>query len=288
MEPKYGIQKGIILYLADWFTPEKVDTVEEVLSRFLSMTGETFTKKRSGRLDAYPGRSCPSGFRNIRGSWQKIFHREFDGQFASTPSQDGSGVLSLSNCDGEHLQTVHCFLALYNFKRWVKASSKIYLQFSRSVPWREVWAFLIYVNQVLDVQYASAGYELAVNPFHFSPPAIRTLRDLPLVNSYDTEWYFRRSDSTIQCPNLIQVLSEELTAPLSPLPKNSSITLLPMDGGKQAVHILDGEALEEPNEEELLARLHTLNIWFQPILAQLDKPMYFKPDAWKIRCGRFS
>ena len=288
MEPKYGIQKGIILYLADWFTPEKVDTVEEVLSRFLSMTGETFTKKRSGRLDAYPGRSCPSGFRNIRGSWQKIFHREFDGQFASTPSQDGSGVLSLSNCDGEHLQTVHCFLALYNFKRWVKASSKIYLQFSRSVPWREVWGFLSYVNQMLDVQYASAGYEMAVNPFHFSPPAIRTLRDLPLVNSYDTEWYFRRSDSAIQCPNLIQVLSEELTAPLSPLPKNSSITLLPMDGGKQAVHILDGEALEEPNEEELLARLHTLNIWFQPILAQLDKPMYFKPDAWKIRCGRFS
>lgn len=288
MEPKYGIQKGIILYLADWFTPEKVDTVEEVLSRFLSMTGETFTKKRSGRLDAYPGRSCPSGFRNIRGSWQKIFHREFDGQFASTPSQDGSGVLSLSNCDGEHLQTVHCFLALYNFKRWVKASSEIYLQFSRSVPWREVWDFLFYVNQMLDVQYASAGYELAVNPFHFSPPAIRTLRDLPLVNSYDTEWYFRRSDSTIQCPNLIQVLSEELTAPLSSLPKNSSITLLPMDGGKQAVHILDGEALKEPNEEELLARLQTLNIWFQPILAQLDKPMYFKPDAWKIRCGRFS
>ena len=287
MEPKYGIQKGIILYLADWFTPEKVDVVEEVLSRFLTMTGETFTKKCSGTLDAYPGKSCPSGFRNIRGGWQKIFHREFDGQFASTPSQDGSGVLSLSNCDGEHLQTVHCFLALYNFKRWVKASSKIYFQFSRCVPWREVLDFLIYVNQSLDVQYASAGYEMAVNPFHFSPPAIRALRDLPLVNSFDTEWYFRKYDHTIQCPNLIQVLSEELLSPLSPPPGDSAVTLVPLDGGKQVVHILDGEALDEPSEEELLTRLRTLNTWFQPILAQLEKPMYFKPDAWAIRCQRF-
>ena len=284
---QYGIRKGIILYLADWFTPEKVDTVEEVLSRFLDMTGETFTKKRSGTLDAYPGKNCPSGFRNIRGGWKKIFHREFDGQFEPVPSQNGSGVLSLSNCDGEHLQTVHCFLALYNFKRWVKASSEIYLQFSRSVPWRDVLDFLVYVNQVLDVQYASAGYEMATNPFYFSAPAIRLLRDMPLVNSYDTEWYFRKYDHTIQCPNLIQILSEELLAPLSPPPEEGNITVLPMDGGKQAVHILDGAALEEPSEEELLARLRTLNMWFQPILAHLDKPMYFKPDAWKIRSRRF-
>lgn len=61
MEPKYGIQKGIVLYLSDWMTPAKIETVEEVLSRFLTMTGETFTKKRSGTLDAYPGKSCPSG-----------------------------------------------------------------------------------------------------------------------------------------------------------------------------------------------------------------------------------
>lgn len=284
---QYAIRKGIILYLADWFTPEKVDVVEEVLSRFLTMTGETFTKKRSGRLDAYPGKSCPSGFRNIRGGWQKIFHREFDGEFEPVPSQNGSGVLSLSNCDGEHLQTIHCFLDLSNFKHWVKSSSMVYFQFSRSAPWKDVLDFLFYINQVLDVQYASAGYEMAVNPFHFSPPAIRLLKDMPLVNSYDTEWYFRKYDHTIQCPNLLQVLSEELLSPLSPPPRDSAITLVPLDGGKQAVHILDGEALKEPSEEELLVRLRALNVWFQPILAQLEKPMYFKPEAWNIRCRRF-
>lgn len=287
MEPKYAIQKGIILYLSDWFTPEKITAVEEVLSRFQDMVGETFTKKRSGTLDAYPGKGCPSGFRNIRGGWQKIFHREFDGQFEPVPSQNGSGVLSLSNCDSERLQTVHCFLALYNFKRWVTASSEIYFQFKRSVPWRDVLDFLIYVNQLLDIQYASAGYEMSTNPFYFSAPAIRLLRDLPLVNSYDTEWYFRKSDNAIQCPNLIQVLSKELFSPLSPLPEGDGITVLPMGGGKQMVHTLDGEPLEEPGEEELLSRLRALNMWFQPILAQLDKPMYFKPDAWEIRRRRF-
>ncbi len=287
MEPKYGIQKGIILYLSDWMTPAKIETVEEVLSRFLTMTGETFTKKSSGTLDAYPGRNCPSGFRNIRGGWQKIFHREFDGIFEPVLSETGSGVLSLSNCDSEHLQTVHCFLALSNCKHWVTASSKIYFQFSRSVPWKDVLDFLVYVNQSLDVQYASAGYEMAVNPFHFYPPAIRLLRDLPLVNSYDTEWFFRKYDSTIQCPNLLQILSQELLAPLSPPPEDSCISALPMEGEKQLIHILDGEALNEPSEEELLARLRALNTWFQPILAQQEKPMYFKPDAWKIRCRRF-
>lgn len=284
---RYGIRKGIILYLADWFTPEKIEAVEDILSRFLDMTGETFTKKCSGRLDAYPGTGCPSGFRNIRGGWQKIFRREFDGQFQPVPSQDGSGVLSLSNCDSEHLQTVHCFLALSNFKHWVRASSKIYLQFSRCVPWRDVWDFLVYVNQILDVQYASAGHEIATNPFHFHPQAIRMLRDLPLVNSYDTEWYFRRDDHTIQCPNLIQILSEEHLSPLPPPPKDSGITVLPMFGGKQTVHVLDGTALEEPPEEELLARLRALDTWSRPILAQLEKPMYFKPEAWEIRCRRF-
>ena len=92
---------------------------------------------------------------------------------------------------------------------------------------------------------------------------------MPLVNSYDTEWYFRKYDHTIQCPNLLQVLSEELLSPLSPPPRDSAITLVPLDGGKQAVHILDGEALEEPSEEELLVRLRALNVWFQPILARL-------------------
>ncbi len=87
---RYGIRKGIILYLADWFTPEKIEAVEDILSRFLDMTGETFTKKCSGRLDAYPGTGCPSGFRNIRGGWQKIFRREFDGQFQPVPSQGSS------------------------------------------------------------------------------------------------------------------------------------------------------------------------------------------------------
>ena len=173
---RYGIRKGIILYLADWFTPEKIEAVEDILSRFLDMTGETFTKKCSGRLDAYPGTGCPSGFRNIRGGWQKIFHREFDGIFEPVLSETGSGVLSLSNCDSEHLQTVHCFLALSNCKHWVTASSKIYFQFSRSVPWMDVLDFLVYVNQMLEVQYASAGYEMATNPFYFSAPAIRLLR----------------------------------------------------------------------------------------------------------------
>lgn len=284
---QYDIRKGIILYLADWFTPKKVDTVEEILSRFLSMTGETFTKKCSGRLDAYPGKDCPSGFRNIRGGWQKILHKEFDGEFEPVPSQNGSGVLSLSNCDSEHLQTVHCFLALSNFKHWVKSSSNMYFQFSRSTAWREVLDFLLYVNRVLDIQYASAGYEMSVNPFHFSPPAIRLLKDMPLVNSYDTEWYFRKYDHTIQCPNLLQVLSQEHLSLLSPPPGDSGVTLLPLNGGKQAVHILDGEALDEPSEKELLVRLRALNAWFHPILAQPEKPMYFKPEAWKIRCRRF-
>lgn len=268
-------------------TPVKIETVEDVLSRFLAMTGENFTKKRSGILDAYPGKRCPSGFRNIRGGWQNIFHREFDGEFGPATSQDGSSVLSLSNCDSERLQTVHCFLALSNFKNWVKASSEIYFQFNPSVPWRDVLDFLSDINQSLEIQYASAGYEMATNPFYFCAPAIRLLRDLPLVNSYDTEWYFRQSDGAIQCPNLIQVLSEELTAPLSPPPENCGVTLLPMGRGSQMIHILEGTSLEEPSEAELLERLRTLNRWFQPILAQLDKPMYFKPEAWKIRCRRF-
>ena len=296
---EYGIRKGIILYFNDTITEQVILTVEDILSEFLTMTNGTFTKKHSFRSDTFTYRN-PSCYRNIRGGWKNIFHKEFDGRFNDQTDADGtiiantnSEAIIFSDCDTQSLQHIEADIRLSNYKNWRNATSELYFLCETSVSWQQIYDFIIYMSGKLDVQYASAGYEMALNPYCYNRclRGYRQLKDLPFVNSYSTEWQYMsiiKDERRIFIPNFLQVLSKEMFQSLNSgmLPENIHINALKNE--KWLIDVLDHEEeIKEPAEEELAERFHILQNFFQPIIVQHEKPLYLKPDEWEIRKKRF-
>lgn len=295
----YGIRKGMAVYFRDVITEPAILAVESILTEFLAVTGGAFTKKHSFRADACTRRN-PSGFRNIRGGWNKIFHKEFDGQFDGGTDADGNRIantnsegLYLSDCGPDRLQTVEADIYLSNYKHLRTASSTLYLLCGASVPWKELYDFAVYTSGKLDVQYSSAGYELAFNPYCYNRclRGYRQLKNLPFVNSCATEWNYLRAakeESKIFAPNFIQVFSKEMRMPFASGLPPEGIHISALPNGKWIVSLLQHEnEISEPPEEELFKRFRLLQSFFQPILMPQEKPLYLKPDEWAVRKKRF-
>ena len=296
---EYGVRKGIIFFFNDRITEEVLFTVEEILAEFLMLSGGAFTKKHSFSSDAPTSRN-PSGYRKIRGGWNRIFHKEFDGRFndrtdaagAIIPDSSSEGLF-LSDCDAQQLQRVEADIRLSNHKLLRNASSGIYFLCETSVPWQGLYDFIASMSGKLDVHYCSAGYEMALNPYCYSRclRAYRHLKDLTFVNSYATEWEYMwviKDEHQILTPNFLQVLSKKMFLPLNckMLPENAHLNAL--GNGKWLIDILNHEAgFREPPETELAEYFQSLQAFFQPILAQREKPLYLKPDEWKVRKNRF-
>lgn len=296
---EYGIRKGIILYFNDMVTEQIILTVEDIVSEFLTMTNGTFTKKHSFRNDAFTYRN-PSCYRNIRGGWKTIFHKEFDGRFNDQTEEDGTVIANsssegifFSDCDAQNLQRIEADIRLSNFKNWRTATSELYFLCETSVSWQQICDFAVDMSGRLDVQYASAGYEMALNPYCCNRclRGYRQLKNLPFVNSYSTEWQYMRvlkDERKILIPNFLQVLSKEMFRSLDSdaLPENLHIRAL--ENEKWLIDVLDHkEELKEPPEADLANRFHILQSFFQPIIVQREKPLYLKPDEWEIRKKRF-
>lgn len=296
---EFGIRKGIIFYFYDIITEQVILTTEDILSEFLEMTGGAFTKKHTFRTDACTRRN-PSGFRSIRGGWRKIFHKAFDDRFDGAPGPDGavtansrSEGLWLSDCCAEHLQDTQADIYLSNYKLLRSASSALYFLCGTSVPWQKIYDFMAGVSGKLDIRYSSAGYELALNPYHYNHclRGYRQLKSLPLVNSYLTEWErlrAMRDEYKILDPNLFQVLCEEMFTALGQDVPHDDIHISALKNGTWMIDILNHEeTLKEPPDEILIERLHVLRGFFQPILAEREKPLYLKPNEWEVRKKRF-
>lgn len=239
----YGIRKGIILYFNDIITEQVILTVEDIVSEFLTMTNGTFTKKHSFRSDTFTYRN-PSCYRNIRGGWKNIFHKEFDGRFNDQTDAEGTIIansnnegICFSDCDTQNLQHIEADIRLSNYKNWRNATSELYFLCETSVSWQQIYDFVIYMIEKLDVQYASAGYEMALNPYCCNRclRGNRQLKNLPFVNSYSTEWEYMRNidERKIFIPNFLQVLSKEMFQSLNSdtLPENIHINALKMENG---------------------------------------------------------
>ena len=296
---EYGIRKGIILYFNDIITEQVILTVEDILSEFLTVTNGTFTKKHSFRSDTFTYRN-PSCYRNIRGGWKNIFHKEFDGRFNDQTDADGTIIansnnegICFSDCDAQNLQHIEADIRLSNYKNWRNATSELYFLCETSVSWQKIYDFVVYMSGKLDVQYASAGYEMALNPYCCNRclRGYRQLKNLPFVNSYSTDWQYMciiKDERRIFIPNFLQVLSKEMFQPLNSgmLPENIHINAL--KNGKWLIDVLKHEEeIKEPSEEELTDRLRILQSFFKPIIVQHEKPLYLKPDEWEIRKKRF-
>lgn len=287
---QYGIRKGIILYFDDTITSQVIMTVEDIISEFLTMTGDVFTKKRYFRTDSQTSR-YPSGYRNIRGGWNNIFHRAFDNQYENIANESYE-TLCLADCSTEQLQNVQADICLSNFKRWKKASSELYFLCRTSVSWQNICDFVVSVNKRLNVLYSSIGYEMALNPFCNNDRlyGLRQLKNLHFVNNYETDWLYMRTtpDNKILFPNLLQILSKEMFNDLDMDVSHKDIHLSVIENEKRMIDIFNHEdELKEPSSEEMEERLRVLQKIFQPIILHREKPLYLKPDEWEIRKKRF-
>lgn len=289
---EYGIRKGVVCCFRDVITDAVLLIVEDILTEFLFMTGGTFTKKHSFRADAATRRN-PSGYRSIRGGWRKIYHKEFDNRFAPDGADGSSEGLDLSDCAESRLQTIGADIQLSNFKYWHKGSSWLYFVCPPSVSWQALTDFTQYINEHLDIQYASAGYEMVLNPYCYSRclRAYRHMKDLPYVNSFATEWQYQQTikdEGRIHTPNFLQILRADTYRALSQ-PPPPGIHAAALKGEKWLIDLLDhGDEIREPPEAELAERFRALQAYFRPILALREKPLYLKPAEWEIRKSRYS
>lgn len=296
---EYGIRKGIIFYFHDIITKRVILTVEDILSEFLKMTDRTFTKKHSFRQDAFTYRN-PSCYRNIRGGWNKIFHREFDNRFDDFTDANGTVVansnsegLCFSDCDAQRLQCIEADIRLSNYKHLRMATSELYFLCETSVSWQKIYDFIVYMSGKLNVQYSCAGYEMALNPYCYNHclRGYRQLKDLPFVNSYATEWEYMRimkDENKIFIPNFLQVLSKKMFLAFNQDTAPECVHISAIGNEKWMIDILcHNEGLTEPSEEELKERFHILQNFFQPIIVPREKPLYLKPEEWEIRKNRF-
>lgn len=278
---QYGLRKGIVFYFDDLIDEEIVTFLEGVIEKFLLMTHAEFTKKRGG--NDYPNR------RNIRGGWRKIFHREFDNKDFTSAQ-----VLALDNCSPQHLQTIYVLILLSNYRNFDIDSvcSFLYFQCPLDTEWSDIYQFMEDVNHKLNVCYASAGYEMAINVLHYPGSmgyGIRALRDLDYVNSEETEWINHRvrSKTGVPCPNFIQILCPDWVKKIDDKVPNDIGAKL--ENGKLFLDILNRNSgrMCEPTFEEIESRYQKLYHLLKPILVFPERTRFMKKDDWEKRRKRF-
>ena len=278
---QYGLRKGIVFYFDDLIDEEIITFLERIIEQFLFMTHAEFTKKRGG--NDYPNR------RNIRGGWRKVFHREFDNK-----DYNSSQVLVLDNCSPQHLQTIYTRIQLSNYRNFAFDSvcSFLYFQCQLDTECSDIYQFMEDVNHRLNICYASAGYEMAINILH-GPGSmgygIRALKNLDYVNSEETEWLHLRvsSKTGIPCPNFIQVLCSDWAKKIDD--KVPDEICAKLENGKLFLDILNriSERMYEPTFEEVESRYQKLYLLLKPILVFPERTRFMKKEDWEKRLKRF-
>lgn len=285
---KYGIRKGIVFYFGDSIDSNTLLAVESIIEQFLLMTRMEFTKKRGGNDYV--------NIRNLRSDWRKVFHREFD---CEDFSKYDTRILTLDSCTPQRLQAIYAIISMSNdipmrchIQGRLMKVNRIYFQLPLEIEWSAIFQFIVYVNEKLNLHYASAGYEMAWNIHHYPGSAgyaIRTLKNLKYVNSDETEWeaLFLVTDFGIPCPNFIQVLCSDLAQRIN----NGTVSSIyrKWNNNRLFLDILNhtSEHLHEPTFEEIEARYKELYQVLLPIIVSPPKSMFMKENDWKDRLKRF-
>ena len=157
--------------------------------------------------------------------------------------------------------------------------------------------FLESVSGLLDLKYASAGYDMASNIFHYHGSVgqvVRALKNLPYVNGY-TEWgpAYRlkvKTQNGIPYPNFIQAFSSEFFSKVQ-------ISSAEPHAGLYAkrmhdlwfLDILDHRKgqMAEPYLSEIENRYTALYERLKSMVLLYDRPVYMKADEWANRQNRF-
>lgn len=256
---------------------EKVRIVEEIIEYFIKQFNVEFNKKRVG--NEYE-------FRNIKGGWQKIYHKVYDN--ADFSCAHGADFLQ---GDKECLLNNKVNIDLWEAQRLPRSLSFLC---RKTTEWKTIYHFMEYVNELLEVHFASAGYDIVYNPWTgIAPYAVKRLSSSRILNSDITEWnsaYILKVRSGICCPNIIQILNPDFCQRLN-INKidESEITNTKMAGKNLMIDILDrkdGE-FEEPEQSELEQRMDSLYQMLKPIVVEYKRTMYLKPDVWEQRMHRF-
>lgn len=273
---KFGLRKGIVFYFDDWVEQKTICVLEEIIEAFLLMTHAEFTKKRG--TNDYPNR------RNIRGGWRKVFHREFDGKdFTETY------YLQFDNCAPQNLQTIHACIGLSNSEG---INQYLYFQCPTDTEWSAIYQFMEHVNRNLNVLYASAGYEMAINILHYPGSmgyGIRAMKGLKYVNSEDTEWYNLRFKFQfgIPCPNFIQILCPDWAKKIGDKAPDGIYTKT--EEGRLFLDILNRTSGQicEPTLETIEARYQMLYRILKPLIVPPERTRFMKKEDWAKRLKRF-
>lgn len=278
---KIGLRKMSIFYFDNPIDDCIVLAAETIIEQFLFLSHTEFTKKRGG--------SDYANIRNIRGGWRKVFHREFDNRDCD------SMILTLENSEPSHLQNSRTFIKLHNESSNVY--HEIYFQWPVETDWTVICGFIEWVCSLLDVKYASAGYDMAYNVHHYPGSAgqsVRALRDLKYVNSQFTEWGISyclkaKSEQGIPCPNFIQAFSNTFYSRIEAEHTENMGIHRRFLHNMLFLDILDwaGEQAMEPPFEVIEARYATLYKVLKPLIISYDRPVYLKPDEWVKRQERF-
>lgn len=285
---KYGIRKGIVFYFGDCIDSNILLAVESIINQFLLMTHMEFTKKRGGNEYV--------NIRNLRGGWRKVFRREFE---CEDFDKYGTRVLILDSCTPQQLQAIRAVIRMSNDSparcriagNPVKVNH-IYLQLPLATDWSAIFRLIEYVNGKLDLHYASAGYEMAYNVYHYPGSAgyaTRALKNLKYINSDETEWrgLLVVTDFGIPCPNFIQVLCPDLAQKIND--KTASKIYRKWENNRLFLDILDRTAghLYEPAFEEMEAKYKELYQMLIPIIVSPPRSMFMRENDWNERLKRF-
>lgn len=275
-----GLRKGTVLYFNNRVEDRLITVLEGLVEQFLACTGTEFTKKRGG--------SDYANIRNLRGGWKKVFHRELDPR----PDRD-SLTLTLENSSPEHVQQSR---VVFQLTQQSPVCQCLYLQWPAETEWSAICGFLRRAAAQLEIQYASAGYEMASNIHHFpgsAGQAVRALEELPYVNSEYTEWGIRCAGKVrqgIPCPNFVQLLGPALHAGLpAEAPAKTPGLHREWMGPLLEIDLLDRAEghLREPARPELEVRYAALYRLLRPVILPGERSVYMKPAAWARRSRRF-
>ena len=121
-----------------------------------------------------------------------VFYREFDKR-----EQADSQCLTLENSSPQHLQTSRAVISLSN--RSPNVYQTLDFQWPIQTEWSVLYNFLESVSGLLDLKYASTGYDMALNIFYYPGSvgqAVLAAEESALCKSEYTEWSPRISSES--------------------------------------------------------------------------------------------
>lgn len=168
-------------------------------------------------------------------------------------------ILTLENSESSHLQNSRAFIKLHNESSNVY--HEIYFQWSVETEWTVICGFMEWVCSLLDVKYASAGYDMVCNVHHYPGSAGQSVR------AFHNAFYSRTTAEHTENMGIYRRFLHNMLF----------------------LDILDwtGERATEPPFEVIKARYTALYKILKPLIILYDRPVYLRPDEWVKRQERF-